>query len=153
MNNIRFSIGVPGAGSAARIAEDAAGSSLQSRLPRAGSAARNAEERKQSEGITMRRSAAISMRATGGRVPEQAAGTSSSDLSSEERNVVTQRSQAGITFPSSSVSNLNASAPASFHNGGTGTQDSSPLPQPSAAVRLKSLVKSLFSPGDSPNKS
>ena len=67
MGQVRFQIGVPRAGSAARVAE---GTEPLARmpLPQAGAAARDTEQRKKLEGETGAAKPVIALRGTGGRV-------------------------------------------------------------------------------------
>ena len=150
MNQIRFTIGVPKAGSAARIAEQSSESPTRSILPRAGSSARDAEERKKLGGTPARRSASISMRASGGRVAESVA---HADTPAVTAGITVERSQADASLPSSFPSNSNGPVVAAAL-AGQSVNDGPPSGSlQTAAVRLKSLVRSLFLPGAPSNES
>ena len=149
MNQIRFNIGVPKAGSAARIAEDAAESPSRSMLPRAGSAARDAEERKKAEGVPTRRSVGYSMRATGGRVAGQATPTKAV-ISTEP---VMERSQtiSKLSVSNMEQSNISTISPLLSERSESGNVSAGPLQ--TAVTRFKSLFESLFPAGGSSTKS
>jgi hypothetical protein len=150
MNQIRFTIGVPKAGSAARIAEEPSDSPTRSILPRAGSSARDAEERKRLEGTPVRRSASISMRASGGRVAEPVAQTTTL---ADKAGVTVARSQANGNLPSSLLNNSSRPVVAAAPPGQSVADGPPTGPLQTAAVRLKSLVQSLFLPGAPSNES
>jgi hypothetical protein len=149
MNQIRFNIGVPKAGSAARIAEHSSESPANSILPRAGSAARDAEERKKLEGTPVKRSASISMRASGG-LTQPVAQTSTPAV---KAGITVERSQAGAGLPSSfrNKSNGPLVVAAVLEQSVADGPPSGSLHI--AAIRLKSLVRSLFPPGAPSNES
>lgn len=158
MNQLRLQIGVPKAGSAAREAENSAGAPLGSIRPRAGSAARDAEERRRAEPAVTQRGAEVGMRAQGGRVvtaeemrAASARPSAAPQVSHEQKKavVVERLAPAGspvavhaATFPSFTA------VPEQVVE-----ESASSGPLQTAAVRIKSLVQSLFSSGDSSSKS
>ena len=150
MNQVRFSIGVPKAGSAAREAEHAAKSPLRSIVPRAGSAARDAEARNKLEATHLQRSASISMRASGGRVVEPVAQV---HPSTGKADTGVELSAAGSGLPLSIASNRNGPVVAAAPSGFSVPDGSSSGSLHTAAGHLKSLVRSLFFPGASSNES
>lgn len=158
MNQLRFQIGVPKAGSAAREAENSADAPPGSIRPRAGSAARDAEERKRAEPVTTQRAAAVGMRAQGGRVvtaeemrAASAKPSAAPQVSHDQKKAVVVERLApaegsiaadAATFPSSTAVPEQV-VEESASSGALQT----------AAVRIKSLVQSLFSSGDSSSTS
>lgn len=160
MSQIRFNLGVPRGGSAARIAEDDAVPTRSIR-PQAGSAARDAEERKRVEGVSGPRAFSIGLRAQGAAVPSSAVGTSATvDGTATNREAavlqlgtVTVRRQSAVPVDSvfvhtgsSSVALPNA-APLSAKQADEASVPS--MPPVTAVSRVKSLVQSLFSSGSS----
>ncbi|MGI4854065.1 MAG: hypothetical protein ACRYF4_08500 [Janthinobacterium lividum] len=157
MNQLRFQIGVPKAGSAAREAENSADAPLGSIRPRAGSAARDAEERKRAEPLQTQRGASVGMRAQGGRVvtaEEMRAASgrppAAPQVSPEEKKAVVfeRLAPTGTSVPGTQmVSTSSIAIPEQVEeNASSGSLQT-------AAVRIKSLVQSLFSSGDSSSSS
>ena len=158
MNQLRFQIGIPKAGSAAREAENSADAPLGSIRPRAGSAARDAEERKRAEPLRTQRGAAVGMRAPGGRV-----------VTAEEMRAASGRPPAApqVSHEEKAAVAVERLAPAGIMVAGNQTaftsftavpeqvveENASSGPLQTAAVRIKSLVQSLFSSDDSSSKS
>lgn len=158
MNQLRFQIGVPKAGSAAREAENSAGAPLGSTRPCAGSAARDAEERKRAEPVISQRGAAVGMRAQGGRVvtaeemrAASARTSAAPQVSHEQKKAVVVERLASAGDPVAAQSAAFASSTAVPEQVVEENASSGPLQ--TAAVRIKSLVQSLFSSGDSSSKS
>ncbi|MGI4758513.1 MAG: hypothetical protein ACRYGF_16885 [Janthinobacterium lividum] len=159
MNQVRFNIGLPKGGSAARIGEDAAGQGLRSVHPEGGSAARQAEERRRAETVPVQRGASLGMRAQGGRVvtaeemraassaprPEPLASSHGMKVVGTEHPV--HASSMAVSAPESAPLTLTTSVLEPTE------EIASSGPLQTAAVRIKSLVQSLFSSGGSSSKS
>lgn len=164
LNQVRFNIGVPKSGSAARLAEESAGSPLGTVRPRAGSAARDAEERKRMEPGATHRGAAIGLRAQGGRAVTAEEMRAASARPWATSQPVTDVPQAVIEHIDSlgqhpvpvAANRTTYISAAGVSEQGISKQvvgeNASSGPLQTAAVRIKSLVQSLFSLGDSSSK-
>lgn len=159
MNQLRFNIGVPRGGSAARIAEEAAEPTPRSVRPLAGSAARDAEERKRVD-VLAPRFAAIRLRAQGARVAEWEDIHRESDVvrfsgeaSHQAQTVSVERAgQVRPDLPPNRTSDATFS-PSTAVPEQVVEESASSRPLQTAAVSIKSLVQSLFSLGVSSSKS
>ncbi len=153
MNQLRFSIGVPRPGSAARTAEDAADAAdapLHSIRPRAGSAARDAEERKRAEGVRPMQRGSIVLRAHGTPFPETAPIAGPANLTGPQPHVVVERLHGGPM-----LSPAPSPAPGSHGLSQTGQEDAPKMlhgPLQTAVGQIRSLVQSLFATGSSSSK-
>ncbi len=146
MSQIRFNIGVPRGGSAARSVEDGSEARVQSVRPQGGSAARAAEERNRLDGVPARRGVSIGLRAQGGRSAEDVTGTAratpaTATVVRREPLSVPPMISGSQALPAAPLS---ADAPAEEHV--------SFQPPQTVVARLQSLAKSLFSPGGSSTK-
>ena len=160
MSQIRFNIGVPRGGSAARIAEDGSQESTRSIRPQAGSAARAAEERNRAESSAGPRAFSIGMRARGARasVPPGASGgaaASSTTVEPRASETVSRQSAGPVSsvyvHAGSSTTTAPSTAPLSAEQADEAFASSRPPIK--AASRVKSLVQALFSSGSAPGKS
>ena len=146
MSNVRFQIGIPRAGSAARISEEE-GWRPSSIKPVAGSAARDAEERKRAEGSMPKRATAVAMRASGGvpfRVDEQ--GVPIPDASTMKEPRISSEITGADRITNSYKVSSDAVAPlATSLERNSSTKDPvRPGALQSAAARIQSLTRSLF---------
>ncbi len=164
MSQIRFGIGVPRAGDAARSSEEhTSGSDGWTRAKKvglSGSAARAAEDRKREEGVAAKPSNTIALRASGGAIVDAAtmlqhstapAKPASGESSSRENAVsATHFSEAERISSSRTVSP--AAVPGLAVNGEPEHRSSDTSVQPgllqSAAARIQSLTRSLFQSRD-----
>lgn len=169
MSQVRFKIGIPRVGSAARAAEGES-SIAPLNLPSGGSAARSAEDRKKAESTNepgARILANISLRGQNGGVSQRPATT---PLSTSKSTAYGQAIRAAMA-PSEDLpgndspalpeanrtkSNLPTLVPASpptTSADGTTSVTSSPGVLQTTAVRFQSLLRSLFFSGDAAGKS
>ena len=137
MPQIRFQVGVPRAGSAARSAEDVL--PVQSSLGSfAGSAARAAEAARQARYNNVTATPAIRMRAQGGQVSNQSAAQILTSQYAKQVDAMTAPSFASLpAFPSTAVRTVQPVE---------GEVSSGVLQI--AAIRVQTLLRSLFSSGD-----
>ena len=151
MNQVRFQIGVPRVGSAARNAEQEASLDPASRQfvrPEAGSAARAAEEEKAAGGRTTQTVAGFSLRGQNGTVTRNVPVTQNSLNGAGEQASPNE----AVAQPVRSVLHQTPETLSSASRGGNSEQ---PLAGPLrlAASRFQTLVQSLFPPGDTTGKS
>jgi hypothetical protein len=150
MGQIRFQIGVPRAGSAARNSEqeEAITSVERLALPRAGSAARAAEEEKAASGPISRPQAGFSLRGQNGIVTRNNPVTSATFNSAGQ-----QVTPLGTRLPHDAPVPPSVSTPElAKSNGGTSAQ-SAAGPLQLAASRFQTLVRSLFTSSETSGKS
>ena len=151
MNQVRFQIGVPRVGSAARNAEDENSLDTTSGrlvLPEAGSAARAAEAEKAAGGYLGPTVAGFSLRGQNGTVTRNTSVTQGA-----------LNSTGGPTPPGEVVARPELSAAQRMpemppsEKRGSNSEQSRAGPLHLAASRFQTLVQSLFSPGDTTGKS
>lgn len=152
MSQIRFNIGVPRGGSAARIAEEGDPQPRRSLGPQAGSAAREAEERKRAEGGSSPRAFAIGLRAQGARMAAVEGSVDSTEPLSQPAvaptgTLIERHTFAGTDARYVHAGSTPAIAPTSAEQ--VTAHEITPPPVTGAASRIKSLVQSLFSSGAS----
>ena len=157
MSPVRFQIGVPRAGSAARSSEGAYASPENDGWTRAkkvalsGSAARAVEERKRAEGLQAKQGASIALRATGGAVVDretmmrESAAPGSVSLQetySREKPVISSDFPLAERISTTHTGSAGTVPSLTEHS----TQDTSVQPGllQSAAARFHSLTRSLF---------
>ena len=157
MSQIRFSIGVPRAGSAARLAEQ--GPKPASLLPRAACAAADAEQQRAFAPVPVQKPTTTGMRAAGGRVVTAAEMQAAelrartgmpidSSLASAEVGRGYGHAMAGKVSPEQQQAFVStATVPEQV------VKESTLSPLEVAAGQIKSLVQSLFSSGVSSSKS
>ncbi|WP_419805294.1 hypothetical protein [Terriglobus sp.] len=151
MAQVRFRIGVPGAGSAARDAESAR-DSFRTLRPEAGSAARQAEEERRNADIpAMRRmnSTTIRMQTPSQRPAEWM--KSASESAEAQPRKAENGASAASNLPSSPVPSMSAEkpaaalAPAGTLSGAEPTHNSlEASPLQTAAAKFRSLFRSVF---------
>ena len=146
MSQIRFNIGVPRGGSAARSAEDGSGRRPLSVRPQGGSAARMAEERNRLEAVPARQSVSIGLRAKGGRAASDVTPSGTETVASA--TVTRRRSESAPQTISSGPQP--PVVPRSAES--IAEQSASSQPPITVAARIQSLAKSLFLPGGSSTK-
>ena len=151
MNQVRFQIGVPRVGSAARNAEQEANLDATSRQfvrPEAGSAARAAEEEKAAGGGTTQTVTGFSLRGQNGTVTRNVPVTQNSLNGAGEQASPNE----AVAQPVRSVLHQTPETLSSASRGGNSEQ---PLAGPLrlAASRFQTLVQSLFPPSDTAGKS
>jgi hypothetical protein len=150
MNQVRFQIGVPRAGSAAHRAEQEDLGTNPGRLvrPVAGSAAKAAEDEKAANGRTAQTGAGFSLRGQNGTVVRNAAVT---PAALNHRAGVQTPPVEALAQPARPASQQ---ASETLPSNPRGSNAESPLAGPLqlAASRFQTLVQSLFSPGDKTGK-
>jgi hypothetical protein len=151
MNQVRFQIGVPRVGSAARKAEQEANFDATSGpfvRPEAGSAARAAEEEKAAGGRTAQTVAGFSLRGQNGTVTRNVPVTQNSLNRAGEQASPNE----AVAQPAPPVLQQ---APETLSSESRGSNSEQPLAGPLrlAASRFQTLVQSLFPPGDTAGKS
>ena len=173
MGQVRFKIGIPGVGAAARAAEGQP-SVAPLDLPKGGSAARAAEERNRAgrkstgsaDSPSARTIANISLRGQNGQVSQRLMPTSTPssrstafhqavhDLTGPHEPAADEMGKALPGAPHTNLSShsVSSSVPATSA-GDSSTVDLSPGPLQTTAVRFQTLLRSLFSSGDAAGKS
>jgi len=149
MGQIRFQIGVPRAGSAARSEEQEKDITQAGRLvlPRAGSAARIAEEEKAASDPVSRPQAGFSLRGHNGTVTRNTSVTSTTFNS-----VGPQATPPGATVPHDAPVPPSVSTPLA-ESRSDASAPSSAGPLQLAASRFQTLVRSLFTSSETSGKS
>jgi hypothetical protein len=152
MNQVRFQIGVPRVGSAARTAENEAKfDSTSGRIvrPEAGSAARAAEEEKKANGVQPAQTiAGFSLRGQNGMVTRNVSVTQGSLNKGGE-----QASPNEVAAQPARPAQPQSPEPLSSERRDSNPQQPLAGPLRLAASRFQTLVQSLFSPGDTAGKS
>lgn len=151
MGQIKFQIGVPRAGSAARNAEQGekdAPAGRQIALPRAGSSARASEEEKAANGPTLRPQAGFSLRAQNGVISRNPAVTSTAFNSSGAHAAP---HGASVLHDAPTPQNVPVPPLETGHGDVSAQPPAGPLQL--AASRFQALVRSLFTSSETSGKS